>query len=60
MLFPLHHHHSFRLVMCVFTSSTLLLYLYNRRSDIELKDLAKAILESPKVSFKSHNPTLNI
>ena len=60
MLFPLHHHHSFRVVMRVFTSSTLLLYLYKRQSDIELKDLAKAFLKSLKVLFKSHNPTLNI
>ena len=60
MLFPRHHHHSFRLVICVFTSSTLLLYLYKRSSDIELKDLAEAFLESPNVSFTSHNPTLNI
>ena len=28
--------------------------------DIELKDLAEAFLESPNVSFTSHNPTLNI
>ena len=59
MLFPLHHNHSFCLVMCVFTSSTLLLYLYKRRSDIELKDLVKSFSESPNVLFKSHNPTLN-
>ena len=35
--------------MRVFTSSALLLYLYKRRSDIELKDLAKAFLEPPNV-----------
>ena len=46
--------------MRVFTSSTLLLYLYKRQSDIELKDLAKAFLKSLKVLFKSHNPILNI
>ena len=46
--------------MCVFTSSTLLLYLYKRRSDIELKDLPKTFSDSPNVLFKSHNPTLNL
>ena len=40
---------SFCVVMCVFTSSTLLLYLYKRHSDIEFKDLAKPFLKSRKV-----------
>ena len=56
MLFLLHHHHSFRLVMCVFTSSTLLLYLYKGHLDIELKDLTKAFLESQRYYLSPTNP----